>query len=182
MTLFRGSTNSRRHLVPRFGFSLLEVIIATAILAGSAMMLMSMFSLGDRHTARAEQRAMAQMLCQSKLDELLADPAQLVTMPANVFRQFPGWVWTVDAQPSTIDGLVRVRVGVTRVPGLPSSADLSLSSSSESETPEMTFTSGLPDKPTFELTRWLRHDREVADTSSFDESASLLERLQAGQR
>ena len=77
-------------------------------------------------------------------------------MKADVFRHFPGWVWSVDVQPSTIEGLVHVKVAVTRIPGMPTGADLSLSS--PSETTEVTFTSGLSDRPAFELTRWLRHD------------------------
>jgi len=53
----------------RRGFSLLEVMIATAILAGSAMVLLSLISLGTRFGSKAEVRIGALVQAQSILDE-----------------------------------------------------------------------------------------------------------------
>ena len=53
-------------------FSLLEVIIATAILAGSALVLFSLISLGTKYGNRAEERTIAVSLAQSILDEFIA--------------------------------------------------------------------------------------------------------------
>lgn len=55
----------------RRGFSLLEVMIATAVLAGSAMVLMSLISLGTRFGSKAELRMGALVQAQSILDETL---------------------------------------------------------------------------------------------------------------
>jgi len=56
----------------RRAFSLLEVIIATAILAGSAMVLFSLISLGTKYGNRAEVRTIAISQAQSVLDEFIA--------------------------------------------------------------------------------------------------------------
>lgn len=138
----------------RTGFSLLEVIIATAILAASAVMLISMISTGDRHTQRADERMIAQMLCLTKLEELIADPSQLVPIQADSSPQYPGWVWSVEVQPSSLDGFVQIRVAVTRIPGMPTGANLDAASMTEQFDADMLNT--LPDKPTFELSRWIK--------------------------
>ncbi len=56
----------------RTAFSLLEVIIATAILAGSAMVLFSLIGMGTKYGNKAEQRTLAITQAQSMLDEFIA--------------------------------------------------------------------------------------------------------------
>lgn len=56
----------------RTAFSLLEVIIATAILAGSAMLLFSLIAMGSKWGNRAEERTLVMSQAQSLLDEFLA--------------------------------------------------------------------------------------------------------------
>ena len=56
----------------RQGFSLLEIIIATAVLAASAMVLTSLIGLGTKYGNRAEERTMATIQAESLLDEFLA--------------------------------------------------------------------------------------------------------------
>lgn len=63
---------SRAVVRVRKAFSLLEVIIATAILAGSAMVLFSLISLGTKYGNRAEERTIAISQAQSVLDEFVA--------------------------------------------------------------------------------------------------------------
>ncbi len=63
---------SRKAGPARAAFSLLEVIIATAILAGSAIVLFSLISLGTKYGNRAEERTIAISQAQSVLDEFVA--------------------------------------------------------------------------------------------------------------
>jgi len=80
----------------REAFSLLEVIIATAILAGSAMVLFSLISLGTKYGNQAEERTIAVSQAQSLLDEFIARMASeeireevngvLPSIPARNFR------------------------------------------------------------------------------------------------
>jgi prepilin-type N-terminal cleavage/methylation domain-containing protein len=53
------------------GFSLLEVIIATAILAASSMVLLSLLGLGTKYGNRAEERSLIASQAQSLLDEYI---------------------------------------------------------------------------------------------------------------
>ena len=160
----------------RRGFSLLEVIIATGILAASAVMLMSMFSTGDRHTRRADERTIAQMLCQSKLDELIADPSQILPVQSEVIRQYPGWVWSLDVQETNIPKFVQLTVAVTHIPGTETGADLDLATkeisfSGEAEMNKLdsSVLSSLPQRPTYELTRWMKFEGDLSlfETSEF---------------
>ncbi len=73
----RGQTVSSqidRHSSNRQGFSLLEVMLATAMLAASALVLSSLLGLGAKFGSRAESRTEALSLAQSLLDEFLALP------------------------------------------------------------------------------------------------------------
>jgi prepilin-type N-terminal cleavage/methylation domain-containing protein len=56
----------------RNGFSLLEIIIATAILAGSSMVLISMIGAGSRFGQQAEQKTIALAAANSLIDEMIA--------------------------------------------------------------------------------------------------------------
>lgn len=60
----------------RQGFSLLEVMLATAILASSAMVLSSLLGLGAKYGGRAEARTEALSQAQSLLAEFLAMPRE----------------------------------------------------------------------------------------------------------
>ena len=63
---------SRMAMRARRAFSLLEIIIATAILAGSAMVLFSLIGLGTKYGNRAEEQTLAISQAQSVLDEYIA--------------------------------------------------------------------------------------------------------------
>ncbi len=64
---------SRTAMRTRRAFSLLEIIIATAILAGSAMVLFSLIGLGTKYGNRAEEQTLAISQAQSVLDEFIAN-------------------------------------------------------------------------------------------------------------
>ncbi len=63
---------SRMAMRARSAFSLLEIIIATAILAGSAMVLFSLIGLGTKYGNRAEEQTSAIAQAQSVMDEVIA--------------------------------------------------------------------------------------------------------------
>jgi len=64
---------SRMAMRARNAFSLLEIIIATAILAGSAMVLFSLIGLGTKYGNRAEEQTSALNQAQSVLDEVIGN-------------------------------------------------------------------------------------------------------------
>ena len=56
----------------RSAYSLIEAMIATAILVGSTIVLAQLAGIGREHAWKADDVTRAQALCQSKLNELLA--------------------------------------------------------------------------------------------------------------
>ena len=136
---------------------------------------MSMFSTGDRHTVRADERTIAQMLCQSKLDELIADPSQILPIQSEVIRQYPGWVWSLDVRPTSVPQFIRLTVSVTRIPGMETGANLELATqesafdASTSNELEASVLSSIPERPTYELNRYMKFEGDVAmfETSEF---------------
>jgi type II secretion system protein I len=137
----------------RGGFSLLEVIIATGILATSTVLLLSLFATGERHAKRAEERVFAQMLCQSTLDELLADPSQLQRVEDELLAGYGDWTYSVDWTPTDIEGLVRLHVSVKHVDAID----------------QLENRGTVSDRNVFELVRWTRfetHSNSTLDRSS----------------
>lgn len=147
----------------RPGISLLEVIIATAILAASGVMLMSMFSTGDRHMRRAEKKLIAQMLCETKLSELLAMPTQIVPAAVLPIQTYPGWYHSIEAQPTSLEGFIQLTVSVTHIPGQAIYADLTPIGAME---PEGQFSgtldqADLPEQPDFEIVRFIEFQGQL---------------------
>jgi type II secretion system protein I len=105
------------------GFSLLEVILALAILAGSIAVLGESSRLALKNAVVARDLAHAQLLCESKMAEVTLGitPAEAVsntpfdaTMTASLSANEPGWLYSIDTQTSDEQGLIVVRVTVTR--------------------------------------------------------------------
>lgn len=144
------------------GFSLLEIIIATAILAASGVMLMSMFSTADRHARRAEKRAIAQMLCESKVDELLAAPDTILPIENDVFPQYPGWVYSVALEATTLEMFVQLDVQVRHMTGQPLGAKLELVTTDDTNASSTISVDSLPQEPTYRIRRWLEFEGDLA--------------------
>lgn len=64
-----------RSVLRRDGFSLLEIVIATAILTATALSLVSLLGLGVRFGTRAELKAIGLVKAESVMDEYLASLA-----------------------------------------------------------------------------------------------------------
>ena len=96
----------------RKGFSLLEVVIATAILVAASVSLLQLLAIGNEHQVRAERRATAQSLCLTLLDEQHAGIRQIRGVEREVFSEHPGWEFSIAEQSTSIPGVVRVRVRV----------------------------------------------------------------------
>jgi len=99
----------------RRGMSLLEVILATGILLGAAVVLFELASIGRAHIESAEDLAAAQQICQTRLNEMLAGAA-----PIRVAENEPleeGSEWAISVQLDTVGhmpGLSALRVSVAR--------------------------------------------------------------------
>ena len=105
------------------GFSLLEVILALSILAGSIAVLGEASRLALKNAEVARDLAHAQLLCESKLTEIVTGitPAETVgntpfdpTTTASIDASGPSWLYSIETQETDEEGLVSVRVTVTR--------------------------------------------------------------------
>jgi hypothetical protein len=99
---------------PRHGISLLEVILATAILLGCVMVLSRLAFLARRHAIGSEDRTQSQLLCQNLMDELLAGirPLESVSPTETEDGQ---WVYEIDLQRRGNPLLVAITVTVARL-------------------------------------------------------------------
>ena len=98
----------------RAGFSLMEVLLATAILLGSILVLMELAGIGRHYVQSVEARSTAQMLCQTKLNELLAGIQPLEEIDERVVEDYPDWTYSVEVLPVRRLPLSLLRVTVTQ--------------------------------------------------------------------
>ncbi len=98
----------------RAAFSLLEVILALAILAGAIAVLGELTRGGLDHARRARDLAQAQLLCESKMAEILAGYEALEAVSDVPFGtgRIPDWLYSVETLSLDQDGLLELRVTV----------------------------------------------------------------------
>jgi Tfp pilus assembly protein PilV len=87
----------------RTGFSLMEVLLATAILLGSTLVLMELAGIGRYYIRSVEDHTTAQLLCQSKLNEILSGLAPLEEVQDRSVPDHPDWEYSVEIQ--SVNGL-----------------------------------------------------------------------------
>jgi type II secretory pathway pseudopilin PulG len=108
-TLRRRQRDPRR---PRAGLSLLEVLVATVILAGSMVVLMELAAIGRRQVSRIERSSTAQRLCRTKIDEVAAGIVQAQDVDDREFDAEPDWRYSIQTEATATPGLTSVKVTV----------------------------------------------------------------------
>ena len=110
-----------RPATARAGFSLLEILLALAILGGSLALLSRIAETGTAAAREARELSIARLLCQSKLSELLLDSQATGVSPQAVtsalMQPFDSesttpFYCTVEVQPGPMNGLLAVGVTV----------------------------------------------------------------------
>jgi len=108
----RRSTAPRQARQPAAGLSLLEVILAIAILGLSLAVIGQLVRLGSRNARFARDSATAQMLCESKLNEIASGIVPAESNNLAEFPEFPDWYYSVQSEAASQEGLISVRVTV----------------------------------------------------------------------
>jgi prepilin-type N-terminal cleavage/methylation domain-containing protein len=149
---------SRRHR----GYSLIEMLVATAILMVAIGVLAELADVGHRHAGRAEDAAAAQRICQNVLDEILCGTIPMAPAAEDTVDDEPDWIFSVDLKPierlQWDPGLAELRVTVVKAP------------------------EGSKAGKPFSLTRWVRYispDKKPGDDGNRSE-ASLNRRSVLG--
>jgi type II secretion system protein I len=94
------------------GFTLLEIILALAILAGSLAALGEVMRLADQNAALTRDETQAQILAASIMDELVAGARPLTAATRAAFDPDwdPQWVFSIAIDQTGYEELVAVRV------------------------------------------------------------------------
>lgn len=98
----------------RAGFTLLEVLLATVILAGALAALSQLSTNAVTAGLRIEEETLAALRCQTKLDEILAANLKFVSGQSTEFVDDPGWSWTVTLDDGPAETLAVLTVSVQR--------------------------------------------------------------------
>lgn len=94
----------------RSGFSLLEVMLATTVLLGSVIVLSHIAFVGTAHMDAAEQYAAAQLVCQTRMNEMLAGALPIEEVSNQAIPELPGWGLTVKVESASQSGLLALQV------------------------------------------------------------------------
>lgn len=140
----------RARAVASRGFTLLEVILALAILAGSMAAVGEVMRLADQTATLSEGETQAQILASSIMDEVAcgARPLDEVDQEILVGDSDPQWEYSIAVEDSSMDELVAVRVLVQQ------KLDARL-------TP-----------PRFELVRWMPNPNYTSSTSTSESDST----------
>ncbi len=143
---------------PRPGFSLLEVMMATTILLGSVAVLAHIAYVGRRHAQAVEDLSAAQLVCQTRLNEILAGAVLPQATGDEPIPELPGWSLSVAVEPAGRAGLLAVKVTAAENPAaqLPTAQ-----------------TQSAPGGRRFTLVRWIRDPNGPAQTNPAAAAPSL---------
>lgn len=159
----------------RDGFSLIEMILATAILAASGSALFMLIGQASRFGLRAEEEATALQLAQSLLDETIAMPAAVET--EGTFENDPRWSYRIVRE--TVEGGSSAGSGISTGDGISTRGGASGGEPAggtltrivvevlrSDEAPRPVAPSGPEDAPTCRLVRWVYLVEPAAETRS----------------
>jgi general secretion pathway protein I len=98
------------------GFTLLEIVLSLAILAGALAALGEVLRLADQNAQMSRDETQAQILAASVMDEL-ASGARSIASVNNVpfdYNTEPPWLYSIDLEQTDHDELILVRVRVAQ--------------------------------------------------------------------
>src|SRR3954470_11043709 len=99
------------------GLSLMEVILATAILGGALATIGQLIQLGARRAAAARDLTMAQLYAESEMNRLSSGIDVLDTVKDEKYDTEGLYNYSVDAMTASLTGLMEVTVTMKQAPG-----------------------------------------------------------------
>lgn len=105
----------RRRKTSQAGFTLLEVMVAVAVVGGLLITLIYTVNTQLKATAIHESVSVATILARSKLDEVRAKPVEQLSRPEGRFDE-PNELYSykIDVKPTEYEGVSELSVSVTR--------------------------------------------------------------------
>jgi len=148
----------------------MEVLLAVGILLACAIVLGQIAGVGRKQAQKVEQLTKAQLLCQTKLNELICGATPVQAVREEKFAEAPDWRYAVELESGQEFGLARLTVSVWYQP---EGEELTSNSNRVASVP--TGDSATPRPGEFRLTRWIRDPSGGGDSGG----RSLRERLMA---
>ncbi|HMO36947.1 MAG TPA: hypothetical protein PKA06_12975, partial [Gemmatales bacterium] len=96
---------------PRRGMSFLEVLTALAIFIFTAYAITQMVDNASRSATRARRLAKAQLLAETKMDELVAGALPLAAGGGPIEEELDGWEYMVNVNPESWSAVQDVSTG-----------------------------------------------------------------------
>lgn len=109
--VYRSATRSHQ---AHSGLSLLEVLLAIAILGGAMIVITQLLNLGYRSAVEARMRTEAALLCDTKMAELAAGVLPLSGTSGEAIEENPNWNYSVSIENASQVGLLAVTVTVSQ--------------------------------------------------------------------
>ncbi|TWU41903.1 prepilin-type N-terminal cleavage/methylation domain-containing protein [Novipirellula artificiosorum] len=161
--VFRRKRDCRVGARCKRGFSLLEILLALAILGGSLAVLSTISDTGIDAAMESRDLAVARILCQTKLSEMLLQDVSPQSVPSTPIASTDSgsltpFAYSVEVLPAPMDGLLVVRVTVEANPSESGAASV-----------------------TYALTRWMidpalgLEEAEAAEKAAAEEAAAAAE-------
>jgi type II secretion system protein I len=111
----------------RQGFSLLEVLVAMAIFLFAFAAISQLVTLSADRALEVKLKSQATQLCQAKLAEVMAGAVPLSSQSEATLDEDPSWLWSLDAEQGSVQGLWNVTVKFSRKRANGSTLETSLS-------------------------------------------------------
>ena len=109
-----------KHPRRRAGLSLMEVIVAIAILGGALTVIGNLVYLGSRAASNTRLFSEAQILCDTKMAEVSAGVLPLQSIGGTPIEENPDWLYSVEVGQAPVTGLLGVTVTVQQSPSVTS--------------------------------------------------------------
>ena len=100
---------------PRRGMTLLEVVIALALLFAALAAISEVLRMGSVSAVKAQLRAEASLLGESKLNEVIAGIVPLTPVEQQSFDDAPQWTWTLTVEDDTDVSIKRLLLTVNHL-------------------------------------------------------------------
>jgi prepilin-type N-terminal cleavage/methylation domain-containing protein len=111
---FGDQHSAMRQSRARLGLTLIEVILALAILAGAMVMLGELVRIGSRQARAARDASKGVVYCESIMAQIEATIIPVTGVSQAPVDIDPNWVYSVVSQPTGITGLLDIVVVVRR--------------------------------------------------------------------
>ncbi len=118
MKLYCGTTlrvvthDAERRATFRHGMTLLEVVIALALFFAAMAAISEILHMGSQASVRAQLRAEASLLGESKLNEVIAGIVPLTPVQQQAFEDAPQWTWSLTVEDDTTVAIKRLLLTV----------------------------------------------------------------------